>query len=193
MTVALRSYIAEYSATPMRRKTLIVIAVNFAFFAALMAVMFYVRAKSADWPVPFEFGSLLMVGAMAMGAICASVCMAVAAHSASQGEYEEAVRWVAIAISSWVVFLFLELVEWVRMIFLVELGPKTAFGGTYLAVTGTHWLAVVVCAVWFSFVVADIRRRDILAAALYSHFLAIWWLVIIFLLYFPNMNPLQDL
>jgi heme/copper-type cytochrome/quinol oxidase subunit 3 len=41
--------------------------------------------------------------------------------------------------------------------------------------------------------VADIRRRDILAAALYSHFLAIWWLVLVILLYLPNMNPLVDL
>jgi heme/copper-type cytochrome/quinol oxidase subunit 3 len=38
-----------------------------------------------------------------------------------------------------------------------------------------------------------VRRRDILAAALYSHFLALWWLVIIVTLYLPNMNPLADL
>jgi heme/copper-type cytochrome/quinol oxidase subunit 3 len=59
--------------------------------------------------------------------------------------------------------------------------------------TGTHWLAVIACGIWFTFVVADIRRRDILAAALYSHFLAIWWLVLVILLYLPNMNPLVDL
>jgi heme/copper-type cytochrome/quinol oxidase subunit 3 len=191
--MTLHTYIDEYRATPTRRRTMVLVAVNFALFAALMVVMFYVRAKSTNWPVPFEFGSLLMVSAMAMSAICASVCMAVGAHSASKGEYDEAVRWVAIAISSWLIFLFLELVEWVRMIYLVELGPKTPFGGTYLALTGTHWLAVIACGIWFTFVVADIRRRDILAAALYSHFLAIWWLVLVILLYLPNMNPLEDL
>jgi heme/copper-type cytochrome/quinol oxidase subunit 3 len=103
------------------------------------------------------------------------------------------VRWIAIAIASWMIFLFLELVEWVRMVYLLELGPKTAFGGTYLLITGTHWLAVLGCGIWFLLVVSDVRRRDILAAALYSHFLALWWIVIVILVYFPNMNPLEDL
>ena len=191
--MTLRAYIAEYGATPTRRRTLVLVAANFAFFTALLVVMFYIRAKSANWPVPFEFGSLLMVSAMALSAVCASVCMAVGAHSAAQGKYDESVRWVAIAISSWLIFLFLELVEWVRMVYLVDLGPKTPFGGTYLALTGAHWLAVIACGIWFTFVVADVRRRDILAAALYSHFLAIWWLVLVILLFLPNMNPLEDL
>lgn len=191
--MSLRERIAEYGATPVRRRTLVLIAANFALFAALLVVMYYVRAHSPDWPVPFEFGSLLMVFAMAMSAVCASVCMAVGANSAAHDKSDEAVRWIAIAISSWVIFLFLELVEWVRMIYLVELGPKTAFGGTYFALTGSHWLAVIACTVWFTFAVVDVRRRDILAAALYSHFLAIWWIVLIILLYLPNMNPLQDL
>jgi len=185
--------IAEYAATPARRRTLVLIAANFTFFAALLGVMFYVRTKSASWPVPFEFGSLLMVFAMGMAAICASITMAVGANSAIQEKTEEAVRWIAIAISSWLVFLFLEIVEWVRMVYLVELGPRTPFGGTFLLLTGAHWLAVICCTVWFTFAVADVRRRDILAAALYSHFLAIWWIVIVVAVYLPNMNPLEDL
>ena len=185
--------IAEYAATPTRRRTLVLIAANTVFFTALLAVMFYARTMSADWPVPFEFGSLLMVCAMGMSGICASVTMAVGANSAAQGKSDEAVRWIAIAISSWLVFLFLEIVEWVRMIYLVELGLRTPFGGTYLVLTGAHWLAVIVCATWFTFAIADVRRRDVLAAALYSHFLAVWWIVIVILLYLPNMNPLVDL
>jgi cytochrome aa3-600 menaquinol oxidase subunit 3 len=185
--------ISEYAATPVRRRTLIAIAINFVAFAALVAAMFYVRMHTPEWPVPFEFGSLLMILAMAMSAICASVTITVGANSAAKGENDEAVRWVAIAISSWLVFLFLEIVEWVRLVYLVELGPKTPFGGTFLALTGAHWLAVIACTIWFTFVVADVRRRDILAAALYSHFLVIWWLVLVAVLYFPNMNPLADL
>jgi heme/copper-type cytochrome/quinol oxidase subunit 3 len=187
--------IAEYTATPARRRTLVLVAGNFALFGALLAVMFYVRATSSDWPItpPFEFGSLLMVSAMAMSAVCASATMVVGAHSAANGKAEEAERWVAIAISSWLVFLFLETVEWVRMIYLLELGPRTPFGGTFLMLTGAHWLAVIACTVWFTFAISDVRRRDILAAALYSHFLALWWLVIIVTLYLPNMNPLADL
>jgi heme/copper-type cytochrome/quinol oxidase subunit 3 len=193
----LHAQIAEYAATPVRRRTLTLVAANFTVFAVLVAAMFYIRTTSADWPTgasaPFEFGSLLMVSAMAMSAICASITMAVGANSAAHGKFDEAVRWIAIAISAWLVFLFLEIVEWVRMVYLVELGPKTPFGGTFLVLTGAHWLAVIVCTIWFTFAIADVRRRDILAAALYSHFLAIWWIVLVILVYLPNMNPLADL
>ena len=184
-------HLAIYAATPARRRTIIIVAVNLVFFVALLAAMFYVRTNSPDWPVPFEFGSLLMVFAMAMSAICGSVTVAVAAHSAALAKYDEAVRWVAIAISSWLVFLFLEIVEWVRLVYLVELGPRTPFGGTFLLLTGTHWLAVIACVCWFTFVASDVRKRDIPAAALYSHFLAIWWIVLVIALYLVNANPLE--
>jgi cytochrome aa3-600 menaquinol oxidase subunit 3 len=191
----LRERIAEYTATPGRRRALKLVAVNFVFFAALLAVMFYVRGTSRNWPESptFEFGNLLMAFTMGMSAICGSITMVVGAHSAAKGENEEAVRWVAIAVSSWIIFLFLELVEWVYVVFLADMGPTTPFGATFLLITGAHWLAVIGCGIWFTFVVADVRRRDILAAALYSHFLALWWIVIIIVVYFPNMNPLQDL
>jgi len=186
------SAISAYAATPARRRTLVVIGIHFLIFSALMVWMFRVRGASSDWPIPFEFGSLLMIFAMAMGGFCGSITMAVAADRADKGEAEESVRWIAIAISSWLVFLFLEAVEWVRMVYLVQLGPGTPFGMTYLVITGAHWLAVIACVGWFTFCLANVRKRDILASALYSHFLAIWWLVIVFLIYLPNMHPLQD-
>jgi heme/copper-type cytochrome/quinol oxidase subunit 3 len=191
----LHPQIAEYGATSARRRTLVLIGVMFEIFAAFVAMMFYVRATAADWPIdpPFEFGNLLMVFAMAMAAICGSITMVVGGHSAAKGKGEEAVRWIAIAISSWLVFLFLECVEWANLVFLVDLGPKTPFSATFLLLTGTHWLAVIACIIWFTFAIADTGRRDILAAALYSHFLALWWIVLVIVLYFPNLSPLVDL
>ena len=187
--------IREYAATAPRRRALLLIGAHFEVFAAIVALMFYVRATSLAWPIspPFEFGNLLMVFSMAMAAACASITMVVGAHSAARGKVEESVRWIAIAISSWLVFLFLECVEWANLFYLEEIGPKTPFGGMFLVLTGTHWLAVVACTIWFTFAIADVRRRDILAAALYSHFLVLWWLVLVAVLYLPNMNPLFDL
>ena len=95
-----------------------------------MVWMFHIRDASSDWPVPFEFGSLLIIFAMASGGICGSVTMAIADNRAEKGEFEESIRWIAIAISAWLKFLFLEAVESVRMIYLLELGPDTTFGMT---------------------------------------------------------------
>lgn len=189
MTPSLTGYFTSYLATRPRRLTALFIAGNFAFFAALLAVMFYLRNVSEDWPVPFHFASLLMVSALTMFALCASVTVAIGARAA-QTEFssEPAVRWVAIAISSWFIFLFLEIVEWVRLVFLEHLGPRTAFGGTFLLLTGTHWIAATACTGWFCFVAADVKRRDILAAALYSHFLNLWWIVLVITLYIFNAD-----
>ena len=189
----MNAYIAEYGATPARRRSLIVVLANFVFFSALLAVMFYVRNHTADWPVPFGFGNLLMIFAMSMGAICGSITIAVSAHSASLGKTDEATRWMAIAIASWLVFLFLELVEWVWLVLLVGLGPKTPFGATFLVLTGTHWLAVIVCVCWLTWIATGILRHDILAAGTFSHFLALWYIVLVVTLYLTNVNPLEGL
>jgi cytochrome aa3-600 menaquinol oxidase subunit 3 len=183
-----KEIIREHAATRPRRATLLVVAANFAFFAALLAVMFYLRSTATDWPTPFHFASLLMVGAMTMFSLCASVTLAVGARALHLNQIEPAVRWVAIAIACWITFLFLEIVEWVRLVYLVGLGPRTTFGGSYLALTGTHWLAASACVCWMTYVAVDVRRRDVLAVALYSHFLNLWWIVLLFCLYFSNAN-----
>jgi len=114
--------------------------------------------------------------------------MAIGAHAAKINETEPAVRWIAIAISCWFVFLFLEIVEWVRLVYLEGLGPDTSFGSTFLLLTGTHWVAAALCIGWFTYAAVDVRRRDVLAPAMYSHFLNFWWIVLVFALYFTNAD-----
>ncbi len=165
-----------------------VVAANLAFFAALLAAMFYLRTNAPSWPAPFHFASLLMVGAMTLFALTASVTAGVGARALYLDELEPAVRWVAIAIANWITFQFLEVVEWVRLIYLVGFGPGTTFGATYLALTLTHWLGVTACVCWMTYVAVDVRGRDILAVSIYSHFLNLWWIVLLFAVYFSNAN-----
>jgi len=184
----MREYLAEYYATRARRSTLWIIAAHVAFFAALLAVMFYLRWVSEAWPTPFHFASLLMVAALTMFAISGSATLEMATRAAKLQDQEPAVRWVAVGIASWLTFLFLEIVEWVRLVYLVGLGPKTAFGGTFLALTGAHWIAVCACVSWMTVVASNTRRRDVVAVAMYSHFLNLLWIVLVFTLYFTNAN-----
>ena len=182
-------YFASYLATRARRLTAIFILGNLAFFAALLGTMFYLRLASLDWPVPFHFASMLMVSALTMFALCGSVTVAISDWAArTEASSEPAVRWIAIAISSWFLFLFLEIVEWVRLVYLEFLGPHSQFGATFLALTGTHWAAATGCVGWFCYAAADVKKRDILAAALYSHFLCAWWMVLVVALYFFNAD-----
>jgi heme/copper-type cytochrome/quinol oxidase subunit 3 len=182
----MRTHLAEYFATRTRRGTLWIIAANMALFAALLAVMFYLRQASEAWPAPFHFASLLMVAALTMFAISGSATLETAMRAVKLNDQEPAVRWVAVGIASWLTFLFLEIVEWVRLVYLVQLGPDTAFGGTFLALTGAHWVAVCACVCWMTYVANDTRRRDVVAVAMFSHFLNLLWLVLVLTLYLPN-------
>ncbi len=184
--MGIKPYISVYYATRTRRTTLWVIAAHTAFFAALLAVMFYMRWASEEWPSPFEFASLLMATALTMFAVSGSATLEMAVRAAELRDQEPAVRWIAVGIASWLTFLFLEVVEWVRLIFLVKLGPDTAFGGTYFALMGAHWLAVCVCVSWMTVAASNTRKRDIVAVAMYSHFLNFMWLVLLVTLYLTN-------
>ena len=184
----MRDYIAVYYATRARRGTLWIIAANTAFFAALLAVMFYLRWVSEAWPTPFHFASLLMVAALTLFAASGSATLEMASRAVKFNDQEPAVRLVAVGIASWLTFLFLEIVEWVRLIYLLRLGPDTAFGGTYLALTGAHWIAAVACVCWMTWVAVDTRKRDVVAVAMFSHFLNLLWLVLVFTLYLTNAS-----
>jgi heme/copper-type cytochrome/quinol oxidase subunit 3 len=98
------------------------------------------------------------------------------------------VRWIAIAITSWLVFLFLEIVEWVRLVYLEQLGPDTSFGWTFIMLTGSHWIAATLCAGWFTRAAVNVRRSDVFAPAIYSIFLSAWWLVLTVTLYLLNAD-----
>ena len=182
----IRTYLADYYATRTRRSALWIVAAHTAFFAALLAVMFYLRWVSEAWPTPFHFASLIMVAFLTLLGISSSGTLEMASRAAKLNDQEPAVRWVAVSIATWLTFLFLEIVEWVRLIYLERLGPDTSFGATYLALTGAHWLAVVACVCWMTYVANDTRRRDIVAVGIYSHFLALLWIVLVFTLYFTN-------
>jgi heme/copper-type cytochrome/quinol oxidase subunit 3 len=184
----MREFFAEYYATPVRRGVIWIIAAHMAFFAALLAAMFYLRWVSEEWPTPFHFASLLMVAALTMFAASGSATLEMASRAAKLNDQEPAVRWIAVGIASWLTFLFLEIVEWVRLIYLVGLGPRTAFGGTFLALTGAHWLAACACVSWMTFVASNTRRRDVVAVAMYSHFLNLLWILLVFTLYLTNAN-----
>jgi|GEM_PF-2537222 len=181
-------FLAEYYATRARRAALWIIAAHVVFFSALLAVMFYLRWGAESWPTPFHFASLLMVAALTLFAISGSATLEMAARAVKLDDPEPAVRWIAVGIASWLTFLFLEVVEWVRLIYLEGLGPHTVFGGTFLSLTGSHWIATCACVSWMTFAASNTRRRDVLAVAMYSHFLNVLWIVLVFTLYFTNAN-----
>lgn len=184
--------ISSFYATKFRRGILLVCVAHAMFFAALFLTYFWLKAgiESAgkDWPNPFHFGSLLMIFAMSMFTVCASVTAGISAYMVKFEDRDPPVRWMAIAVACWLVFMFLELVEWARLIFIVNLGLHTTFGQIFLALTAAHWMCAFVCAMWLAVVASNPHRRDPVAASLYSHFLNLLWLAMVLVLYLGNAD-----
>lgn len=186
--LGVRAIISDYYSTKARRGALWVVAAHTAFFGALIAVMFYLRYAAEEWPAPFHFPSLLMAFALVLFGIGGSFTVEMAVQAAKLNDQEPAVRWTAVGIACWLTFLFLEVVEWVRLVYLEKLGWDTSFGATFLSLTGAHWIAVCACVSWMTIVANNTRKRDVMAVAIYSHFLNLLWLVLVATLYLPNSN-----
>jgi heme/copper-type cytochrome/quinol oxidase subunit 3 len=170
------------------RRTLWVCTLVSLVFAAMFIFGIRLRLATPDWPKAFQFGSLLMAVAMTTFGLAASVTAELGARAAADAEVEPSVRWLAIAISCWLVFLFLEIVEWVRLIFLINFGFDTPFGRAHLTLSGFHWFAVLAGVGWLTWAIAHVRTRNLLPAALFSHVLNFWWLAILFIMYFTNAS-----
>ena len=182
----MNQYLAPYYATPARRLTIYCAAAGGVFFAALLAVNFYLRWASEQWPRAFNFPSLLMAAALTAFALSSSVTFEIGAKAAKLNESEPAVRWIAVSVVTWMTFLFLELVEWVRLVFMLKLDWTTSLGAMHLTLTGAHWLGVWGCVGWMIYAANDVKKRDLVAVAIYSHFLNAVWLVLFFCLYLTN-------
>lgn len=181
-----KEFLSTYIATPARRRTLYIIAAGSVYFAALLGVNTYLRWASEEWPKPFNFPSLLMAAAITSFALSSSVTCEIAARAAKTEDSVAAVRWMAISIVTWMTFAFLALVEWVRLVFMLRLDWTTSFGASYLSLTVSHWIGICICCGWMIRVANKIRERDVIAVAMFSHFLNAVWLVLLVVLYLTN-------
>ena len=184
--VGVGSFLHRFLETAARRRMLRAMGILTCVLIILLAAMLYRKETATSWPAPFHFASLLMAVAMTSFSVVASVAAELGAGSAGKLDRESATRWIAIAIACWFVFLFLELVEWTRLVFMVELGPATPFGWHHLALTGTHWVAAAGGVAWLTWAAVDVEKHDLVAVAGWSHYLNIWWLLLVFVQYLAN-------
>ena len=175
-----------------RRAALIFLAADGAIFAALFVVYIYVRHAAPQWPRPFHFPSGLMAGALTMFALSGSVTMAFARQRAGARDYVMAMRLVVVTIGGWLIFLFLEGFEWVRLVWTEDITLGSVFGQVYFTLTGLHMLHVMAGVVWLLVGAVKIRKFDVGMAALYVHFTNVIWIVLFIGLYLTSAD-LQEL
>ncbi|MEO7143556.1 MAG: cytochrome c oxidase subunit 3 [Bryobacteraceae bacterium] len=169
------------AATRTQQAVLIFICADFVMFASFYAAYIYLRHLTPVWPTAFHFPSGLMGVAMTMFLLAGSVLAAVAAR---QKDEVVIVRCLAAAVVVWLSFIFVEAVEWVRLI--MEEGVTfrsnpwnvPVFGASFYLMSGFHVLHVIAGIVYLTVVAVRIRKYDVGACALYVHFVNVMWLIL---------------
>ncbi|MGI8990526.1 MAG: cytochrome c oxidase subunit 3 [Bryobacteraceae bacterium] len=182
----MKKILAAIAATRTQQAMLIFICADTATFASFYVAYIYLRRLAPAWPTAFHFPSGLMAVAMTMFLLAGSFLAAVAAR---QKEAVVIARCLAAAVVVWLSFLFVEAIEWVRLIVgegvTLRSNPWNVpiFGASFYTLSGFHALHVIAGIVYMTVVAVRIRKHDAGACALYIHFVSVMWLVLFPTLY----------
>lgn len=167
--------------TRKQQAMLLFLAADAVMFFSLFAAYIYLRRTALTWPTVFHFPSSLMAFAMTMFAVSASFTVAVAAR---QRNDLIAIRCVVASIGAWLCFVFIEAIEWARLIFFQGVTLRSGpFGASFYTLSGLHVAHVIAGLVYLTMVAIRIRRYDVGACALYVHFVNLMWLLLFPALY----------
>lgn len=190
---AIAKWWSAWTATPSQQTMLVFLFADAVMSASFYAAFLYLRRMSPIWPIAFHFPSGLMAIGMTMFAVAASVTVQVAVHAAKRRDDSLSVRSLAAAIAGWLVFLFLEAIEWTRLILegvTLRSNPWRVplFGASFYTLTGFHILHVIGGLVYLMVVAARVRKYDVGACALYVHYVNLTWLVLFPTLYLTSAD-----
>ncbi len=161
-----------------------------ALFAILFLTYLYLRLRSPEWAQALHFASAIMAIAMSLFAFAGSFTMAAAAHAQTRKDNVLASRLTAATVGLWFTFLICDAMEWGRLLFFEK--PPEVFARTFCMVTGYHALHLIAGLPYLIMVTAKIDRSDAGAAALFTHFTNLMWLMI-FVAFYMFGTDLQGL
>lgn len=159
-------------------------------FLILFLSYLYLRWKEPEWAAALHFASAIMATAMTLFALAGSFTMAAAANAQAKDDHMLASRLVAATVGLWVTFLICDGMEWGRLLFFEK--PPVIFARTFCLVTGYHALHLMAGLPYLVMVTINIRKSDVGAAALFTHFTNLIWLMI-FVAFYMFGTDLQGL
>jgi heme/copper-type cytochrome/quinol oxidase subunit 3 len=180
-------------AIPSRKLTMWLFIISDAVtFGAFLFSYGYIRFAAADWPRPFETGSVINVIVMTFVLITSSLTMLGAVDSAKAGDKPKAMRFLYSTMALGALFAALHIREWFELFGRKITISSGLFGQTFFSITGLHLLHVI-SGVIALFVIATKYSRDTLTpghvetVGLYWHFVDLVWMFVVPLVYLTNI------
>ena len=167
-------------------------------FAACLVAYGFLRNATANWPRPFQSGTIIGVMIMTFILVTSSLIMALAVRAARSGDRSGASRLTMVAFALGVLFVLLHVREWFSMIgqgvtFFKNPWGTGLFGGAYFSITGLELLHVIAALVAFVIVGLGYQRGrynadDIENCGLFWQFINIVWMFVVPLVYLMNVS-----
>ncbi|HXR33770.1 MAG TPA: cytochrome c oxidase subunit 3 [Verrucomicrobiae bacterium] len=180
-------------AIPSRKLTMWLFIISDAVtFGAFLFAYGYIRFAAANWPRPFETGSILNVIVMTFVLITSSLTMLGAVDAAKAGDKPKAMRFLFSTMALGALFAALHLREWFELFSRQITISSGLFGQTFFSITGLHLLHVI-SGVIALLVIATKYSRDTLTpghvetVGLYWHFVDLVWMFVVPLVYLTNI------
>jgi cytochrome c oxidase subunit III len=173
-----------FLANRQQRLTFALLCADFVVFLSLFASYVYRRHETPEWPTAFHFASGLMAFAITLFVLAASFAMFFAARRQAMESYDVSLRLVVAAIAVWGSAFILIAMEWMRLVFVMEVGFSTnpwgipAVTENYFVLTGFFALHLIAGMIYLTVLAVKIRSTDAGAAALFVHFTSLVWLVL---------------
>ena len=162
-------------------------------FSALLIAYSFVRVASANWPLPFEWPSILNATIMTTVLLSSSVTMVMGVRAAKLGDRGGVVKWLLATMLGGVLFDVLHIREWLG---LIDEGVRLfknpwgdpQFGAAFFTLTGLHMTHVTIGVVYLGVIAWGTSRRkysaeDVEVSGLYWHFVDLVWMFIFPLVY----------
>jgi heme/copper-type cytochrome/quinol oxidase subunit 3 len=166
-------------------------------FAACLVAYGFLRNATANWPRPFQWGTIVNILLMTFILVTSALTMVFAVRAAKAGERAAGFRWTMITLVLGAVFALLHIREWFGMMeqgvtFFKNPWGTGLFGGAYYSITGLELLHVIAALMVFVIVGLGYKSGrytavDLENCGLFWQFINIVWMFVVPLVYFMNM------
>lgn len=180
-------------AIPSRKLTMWLFIISDAVtFGALLFAYGYIRFAAANWPRPFETGSVLNVIVMTFVLITSSLTMLGAVDSAKAGDKPKAMRFLYSTMALGTLFAALHIREWFELFGRQITLSSGLFGQTFFSITGLHLLHVIsgviaLLVIGVKYSRGSLTPGHVETVGLYWHFVDLVWMFVVPLVYLTNI------
>jgi len=190
LDIVVKHFPLALAGTRRRRAMLQFLLIDCAVFLTLFLGYLFLRIRSPEWSGALHFASAIMAIAMSLFTFAGSFTMAAAQDASGKGDEVLASRLISATVGLWVTFLICEAMEWGRLLLFEK--PPAIFAQTFCLLTGYHALHLIAGLPYLIMVVVNLKKSDVGAAALFTHFTNLVWLMI-FVAFYLFGTDLQGL